>query len=569
MIPEKLRQKIKNKYCWLTVLVFLIILLSRFTFLAADLPSTHLEIEEKSGGYNARSKVLLNHWALYENWYQPMVYMPIQTLLSYWSFSFFGVGLAQFRLPMVFFSFAGLVFFYLFLLKQTNRFWALFGLLFYAFNFEMTIWNRSGLVENLYLFFIPLCLYLLSTDILKGKRLLFLVFLAALSVVAKLDGYPFYLAIISFLFFWSLKEKFMAKSIPSIIWGSLAALVVLLALLAFFDAFKYLLPMYRFYFEMFGKQASFLKGLLPTLDKLIALLLVIDAYLFLAFLISLAVLFLYRRRLNKIDWFMMVFLLLALITRLQVPYYFIYWKRLIYLFIPFVYVISRALFFLNSSLGEDRLQNNFSDLVGLSGYGVLVIFLYLKYFNHSIGRFYDFAGFTESFHYTKGSFIYLGLVVVLTFGALCCRRKKLLLSIILFFVLLSFIVSGLGVIKIFLPQNIKYSYQENEKYLKMIPEGEMIVSHEQGFRAFVYLGKNEFYFNHDGGPNPNPYREVLERKDLRYFILNMEESGSEQWGLPNRVRLQLIKQAYPHLKLLGVFFASHVPMAIYDKYGNQ
>jgi len=121
----------------------------------------------------------------------------------------------------------------------------------------------------------------------------------------------------------------------------------------------------------------------------------------------------------------------------------------------------------------------------------------------------------------------------------------------------------------FIPENIKYSYQENQKYTKLVPEGEMVVSDEQGFRAFAYLSKNDFYFNHDGGPNPVPYREVFERQDLRYFILNVEEFWREHWGLTNKVRLELIKETYPDLKMIGVFFASKVPLAIYDKYGSR
>jgi len=177
----------------------------------------------------------------------------------------------------------------------------------------------------------------------------------------------------------------------------------------------------------------------------------------------------------------------------------------------------------------------------------------------------------------EGSFVYLFFIIITAIGCLNGmllfgqgrRLKKILTSLILFLVLLSLMINGLYITKMFLPENIKYSYQENQKYTKLIPEEEMIVSDEQGFRAFAYLSKNDFYFNHDGGPNPMCYREVLERKDLRYFILDINAFERKYWGIPNKVRLELIKEAYPNLKLLGVMYASKIPLAIYDKYGSQ
>lgn len=578
MLKRNLTQIIKDKYWWLVIAIFGLIFMSRFFYLGADLPSSHIEIEEKVGGYNARNMVFLNHWPLYQNWFQSMIYVPIQTILSYFSFKLLGVGLAQFRFPTALASFVGLIFFYLVLLKQTNRFISLFGLLLYAFNFEITAWNRSALSENFYLLFMPLSVYLLIKENMKAKYLFVIVFLAALNIVAKLDGYSFYLAIIMFLLVWSLKKHFFLRNLKAMFFGSMAALLLLLALFAFLNAFNYFFPMYRFYFELFGKQASFIKGIIPTLLKLISILLSIDAYLFLAFLISLPVLLINYKRLAKIDYFILLFLFLALVTRLQVSVYIIYWKRLMFLFFPFVYVILRAVFLLwqKPSVSEKRSNKIFWGLILSSVYSFSIIYLYLKYFNRSIARPYAFVGFSETFHRTNGSFFFL-LFIIIT--ALCLissliifgeRKwlKNVLGSIIVFLALLSFVVNGEGVSKMFLPQNIKYSYKENQKYLNLIPEKEMIVTHEQGFRAFVYLGKNDFYFNHDGGPNPNPYREILEREDLRYFILNIEEFWRVQWGLPNKVRLELIKQAYPNLKLLGIFFASRVPLAIYDKYGN-
>lgn len=580
MVNTVLKKIIRNKYWLLVLLVFGLVLLSRLLFLGADLPSTHVEIEEKLVGYNARNMVLLNHWALYSNWYQPMIYGPIQCLLSFLSFRFLGVGLSQFRLPMILASFVGLFFFFLILLKQTNRTFALLGLILYALNFEITVWNRSALTENLYLLFMPLSVYFLTKKDLKSKDIFFLVFFSALNVVTKLDGYPFYLTTLIFLFFWSLKTHSLTRGIKSIILGSLVAFLILIFLFTFFDAFKYFLPMYRFYFEIMVRQGSLIKGIIPTLRKLLLILLGIDPYVPLALLISFPVLLINRKRLNRVDWFMILFLSITFVTRLQIPTYIIYWKRIIFIYFPFFYVIFRGLYFLlTETVSDDKKSPGvvFINLIGSTIYCLLSVFFYLHYFSQSIPRYYSFMGYGDSFHKSEGNFIFLLCIIIVSFICLNYMLfvgfgrwpRRMLISSILFFVLLSLLVNSAFIVKMLLPQNIKYSYQENLKYTKLIPENEMIVSDEQGFRAFAYLSKNDFYFNHDGGPNPVPYREIFERKDLRYFILNVEEFWRGHWGLANRVRLELIKETYPDLKLLGVFFASKVPLAIYDKYGNS
>jgi len=287
------------------------------------------------------------------------------------------------------------------------------------------------------------------------------------------------------------------------------------------------------------------------------------------------------RRFNRTDIFMGIFLFLALITRLQIPENLIYWKRAIFLFFPFVYVIFRSVFFLLTDSLEVKKKESASGktiwwLIVSGIYSPAIIFLYFKYFSHSISRIYGFGQFTESFHYNIGVFLYLLLVFLAAIVGFNWRifvrsqkTAKLLAICLVFFVLISSLINGFNVAKIFLPANIRYSYTDNLKYTKMIPEGEMVNADEQGFRAFAYLSKQDFYFNHDGGPNPVPYKEVFERGDLRYFVLNVEEFYRGRWGLTNKFRLAFIKQAYPDLKLLDVFMASRVPLAIYDKYGGR
>jgi len=335
----------KSRYFILVVIIFLLIFLSRVLYLGAD-QGSFVEIESSHGGYNARNKVWLGHWPLYMNWYQPMGYMPVQNFLSYLSFRFFGVGTVQFRFPCVLVTFVGLIFFYLALLKQTNRSFALLGLSLYALNYSVTNWNRSSLTENFYLFFMPVAIWFLVKDRLSGKDIFFFTLFSALNVVTKVDGYPFCLAAVVFLIIRSLKVKSFSKTILQIFLGSLGALAILLFLFAFTNSFRYIVPLYSFYRTLLISELSLLQRIIPTFKVLIETLIRVDPYILLAFLISIPILVMERRRLNRTDWFMVIFFLITLATRLIIPPAYFSFKRVIFLIFPLVFLIFRSLFFL-------------------------------------------------------------------------------------------------------------------------------------------------------------------------------------------------------------------------------
>lgn len=584
MMTEKIKLLIRNKVLLLTLLAFGIILLSRLLYLGSDTFCPGVELEEKLGGYNARTMIYFHRWPLHNNWFQSMVYAPVQNILSYLAFLLLGVGLTQFRLPMVIASFIGLFFFYLILKKQVGYILALLGLLLYASNFEVTVWNRSALTENLYLLFMPLSVYFLSKKELKSKDLFYWVFFAAMSVVAKLDGYPFYLSVVIFLTAWSLRNhSSILKNFKALTLGTLAALGVLFFLFILTGSFSYLAIMYRFYFELFGTQASLLKGMIPTLKALVSIFLGLDPYSLLTFLVTLPIFLVNRHLFNKTDKFILLFFIIAFLTRLQVPAEIIYWKRVIYLYFPMYYIIVRSLFFLikeNSGVSVFKTTKQiFIDLILITICLSSTLYLYFTNFGKSILRPYAFDFFTESFHYSRAAFVYL-LVTILVITIINAGRllvslekkhmlKTLILALSFFMIFLSLAENIFKTVRLYYSRNISYSYQENEKYSKLIPKSQMIVSDEQAMRAFAYLSDHDFYFNHDGGPNPVPYREAFENTDLRYLILNVDEFRRERWGLPNKTRMELLKVVYPNIKLIDVFFASGIPLAIYDKYGNN
>lgn len=560
-------QSMKKSGCFvLVVMIFLVIFLSRVLYLGAD-QGSFIEIESSHGGYNARNKVWLGHWPLYMNWYQPMGYMPVQNFVSYLSFRFFGVGTVQFRFPCVLATFAGLIFFYLILLKQTNRSLALLGLLLYAFNYSVTTWNRSSLTENFYLFFMPVAIWFLVKDRLRGKDIFFFTLFSALNVVAKVDSYPFYLAAVLFLIIRSLKVKSFFKTILQIFLGSLCSLAILLFLFAFTDCFRYIVPLYSFYRTLLISELSLAQRIIPTLKVLIETLIRVDPYILLAFLTSIPILVMERKMFKRIDWFMVIFFLITLATRLIIPPAYFSFKRVIFLIFPVVYLIFRSLFFLweNEKIKWEALGLTKLIMVLSMGSMMIPLVFFLSFVPQFTGAIFSL----KSYYFI---IFILFAILIANFVFLFGNSRFLantLLGLICFFVFISLLTNGLKVIVIFFPENIKYTNQENIKFAKMIPESEIIIGHEQGFRAFSYLSKHTFLFNHDGGPNPEVIREVIERRDIRYFILNISDFEGGLWGIPTSIKMQLIKDVYPNVKLMGVMRAMKIPLAIYDKYGTK
>lgn len=562
----------QDKYKLLTLFIFFIILLSRLLFLGSDLPDVSgitVEIEEKPVGINARNMIFLNHWPVYLNWCQPMVYSPLPNMISFIFFRLFEVGLTQFRLPFAIAGFVGLIFFYIILLRQTNRFFAVFGFLVYSLIFEVTVWNRSALPENLYLLFMPLSIYFLTKDFSKDKNVFAFVFFAAMNMVVKTDGYPFFLAAMFFLIIWAVINHSIPKTFKLIILGVLSTAAIYIMLFSITGSFKYFIPMYKFLAGAFVTNGSLLDRIPPSFVALITLMIKIDPYILISFLAVIPLMLIKISRFNRVDWFMAVFLFFTFCTRLTIPVSLIYWKRLAFLYFPIVYFIMRALYFLWSAKSNKKM--NLKSVQKMVFLPVIIGNVCLMAFPIM------FSGGLNGIIFNNKNSIYF--LIVLIFGTGLCNLilfyahnlivANLQISMILFLLSISLIINSIRVAKMFVPENVKYSYQENVKYAKLIPEKEIIISDEQGVRGFEYLSSHDFLYNADGGHNPIVYREILERKDLRYFILDINAFERKYWSIPNKVRLELVKETYPDLKLLGVMYVSKIPMAIYDKYGNE
>lgn len=191
-------------------------------FLSADIPSWSVEIEEKASGYSARSKVLFDTWDSGGGWYQPSIFMPLSNILVYLSFSIFGVGLTQLRIPFAFVSVLSLVIFYLIFKEELNRKYALLGVLIISFVYPLFLVNRSALNENLFVFLIALLIFLYQRSMRSEKIAYYMLtgFVAFLNGLVKIYGFVFVLTPIISIFFPSAPIK---KKIKFIIFYFLGA----------------------------------------------------------------------------------------------------------------------------------------------------------------------------------------------------------------------------------------------------------------------------------------------------------------------------------------------------------
>jgi 4-amino-4-deoxy-L-arabinose transferase-like glycosyltransferase len=568
------KQYIKGEYVVVFV-VFLVIALSRLFFPDADLTSTALEIEEKPGGFNARNKVLFGVWPIYSNWMQPMVYVPLANMISYISFSLFGVGLVQFRLPFILFGILGLAIFYLIVYRKTNQFIAITFLLLYATDFNVFFWNRSALPENIFLFLMPLSVYFFSKAPKYSWAIFLCTFFGSLNLLVKVDSYPFVGALLIFFLIWSVHERNVLRTGISVFFGLLATLLVALMLFYVTDSFNFIVPMYSVYFNMFSSSGSLITKMAASFPTLLNLFKQMNPYICLVSLMAVPILVKYHKRMDRVDYLLILVLILTIISRLLIPPTLIYWKRVMFMYMPILYLCARAMFFLYQEVTltdvTKAIRSKRAMFIGISiipASCCLTTILVLSYlFREQIGAVLPVNHTTNNF-FNVMFLVMAGLSISIFLSN--SRSIKYVWLVLVAGLISSSVIADVNIIRERLaPSNIKYGYEENRRYTTLIPENELVVADEQGFRAFAYLTKHQFFYNHDGGPNPINYREVLERDDVRYFIFDINAYGRTYWGIPNKVRLILIKDKYPKLKLLDVMSSSGIPMAIYDKYGGD
>ncbi|MCL5090749.1 MAG: glycosyltransferase family 39 protein [Patescibacteria group bacterium] len=233
-------------FSWLTIFFFIFLFIIRLVFLTAD-SELFFDVEEKASAYNARNLALFSQFKYDNNSYQPIWYLPLSNILSFPIFKVIGVGFFQLRIPYVFLSLIGIFFFYLIIKKETNRIFALLGIVLYGLHNFVLQANRSSLTENFF-FVLPLIsVYFLQLGFEKKKNHFFFWsgFFIFLSTLVKINGLVLPLIFFSFLImkevvdcFSDFKLKNILKSIFSFFLGTLPVLLIAGAIFLCYTLFQ-------------------------------------------------------------------------------------------------------------------------------------------------------------------------------------------------------------------------------------------------------------------------------------------------------------------------------------------
>jgi 4-amino-4-deoxy-L-arabinose transferase-like glycosyltransferase len=224
--------------------IFLLVLvaITRLVHLEADppiylSPSGGLFGDEAALAHNARNKVLFGMW-ITDEW-NPFIYNPILTILEYFSFLAFGVGLIQLRLVnilVVLFSFYLL---YISLEESAGKRVALISMVLLIFNYIFLMYNRLGLNDTFLIFPMAVTVYFWF----KGLNSPLALFGAGISsfacYITKASALYFILAIFFSIVFVSLKHVVLKGKISTAIEG---LFLYLLGLVLSYGAW------YRFFF---------------------------------------------------------------------------------------------------------------------------------------------------------------------------------------------------------------------------------------------------------------------------------------------------------------------------------
>lgn len=144
------------------ILVLILVGATRFIHLYAD-PPIHLSPsgglfgDEAALAHNARNKALFGIW-ITDEW-NPFIYNPILTILEYFSFLAFGVGLVQIRIVNVI---AVLISFYLLFIslkESAGKRVALFSIVLLSCNYIFLMYNRLGLNDTFLILPMAVTLY--------------------------------------------------------------------------------------------------------------------------------------------------------------------------------------------------------------------------------------------------------------------------------------------------------------------------------------------------------------------------------------------------------------------------
>jgi len=204
------------------ILVLILVAATRFIYLGAD-PPIHLSPsgglfgDEAALAHNARNKVLFGIW-ITDEW-NPFIYNPILTILEYFSFLAFGVGLIQLRIVNVLAVLFSFYLLFISLKESAGKRVALFSVVLLGFNCIFLMYNRLGLNDTFLIFPMAVTFYFWA----KGLNNPLALFGAGISsfacYITKASALYFILAIFFSIVFVSFKNIALKRKISTSLKG--------------------------------------------------------------------------------------------------------------------------------------------------------------------------------------------------------------------------------------------------------------------------------------------------------------------------------------------------------------
>ena len=555
----------KSAADYLLISLFFLILVTRLAFLVSDHSFGDDFGEEVISGLNARDKVLFDDWEAGKTGHSFKDYLPLPNIVNYLSFSFFGVGIFQFRAVFVLINVLAFYLFYLVLQKEVqNRLVAILGLSLFAFADYVTIFQRSGMSEGIFGLFVILAFYC-AQKTRDNVRYYFCLGFFCLGIVwVKLSGLACFVGIAtaSLILMLDGTNTFL-KKLALFLGGVLCAGIVFFILLAVNDSldgyFKFTLGLANWlvYGERSASISNTLLNIQTNLSNKIILRWALEWFpiptLMSIFGICLYVTGLIKR--TRLDNFVVIaFITCFLLGVLQRPEY-VVWRRYAFL-IPFIFYFATKFI---SVLSNPELPATNSRKQVLKLLFFIGFMLYFR-FCYATSNISNIVFNYREMHFVFDSVFYVFLVlsivslVEIPRFKMFCTRSLLTYTAITFFTLTSTYQAQKSVRDIFFKKaglNFSSFFMATEMEAKKYEPPVMNVA-TSGYQVHHYGTTYLLKYGWDHVPTfwYTDHVNILEDEDDRYFQMTWYEDLYHAHNIRNLVE---ILRKYPDVKLDEIY----------------
>ncbi|MFZ3064437.1 MAG: glycosyltransferase family 39 protein [Nitrospirota bacterium] len=548
---------------YLLIFLFFLIFLTRILFLVADHSFSDDFGEELISGLNARDKVLFNDWEAGKKGHPFKDYLPLPNLVNYATFSFFGVGIFQYRVSFVLINILSLFLFYLILKKEfQNRLAAFLGLSLFAFADYIIIFQRSGMSEGLFGIFVILIFYCVQKT-QKNKNYYFLLGFLSFGIVwVKLSGVLFFassLAGVSFLLFKEREQLF--EKIKLLMLGIISAVVVFVAFLAFADS----LDGYFGYMFGLGKWMGYGRSGFSIVKTIMNIEENIDSDVILRWamewspiptLMAILTLGLFASGLIKrtrLDNFVIAAFIAGFILGNSIWPEYIVWRRYAYL-IPFVFYFAAKLIWALASYEENIQQSHRQNLRLLFFVGLMLYFRFSYARRAIIDVVFKYREMQIVFDILFFIFIFLCIASLARLSKIKLSLHKRSFVVICLIILVGVYQAQASINDIFFRKvglNFSSFFIGKEMDAKKYTPPEMYVA-TSGYQLHHYAVKYKLKYEWDHVPTfwYTDLISIINDKDDRYFQMTWFEDFYYAHNIRNLIE---ISKEYPDVRLEEIF----------------